>query len=232
MRRLLSTILWDTQLQFRQGFYYAGAFVAVIWIVLFTQVPSQSLLVWIPPFIFLNLIMTTFYFMAGLVLLEKDQLTLESLVVTPLRRGEYLAAKIITLTILALIEGIAIVGFGFGLNIHWGWLLTGLLAAGVLYTLLGFVAVSRYDSINQFLLPSGLVITILTLPMLGYFDLWDTPLFYLIPTQAPLLLLKAAVSPLSGWQMGYALVGSLVWIGASYWLSLRVFERFITRRAG
>ena len=37
MTRLLSTLLWDARLQFRNGFYYASAFVAVVFIVLLSQ---------------------------------------------------------------------------------------------------------------------------------------------------------------------------------------------------
>ena len=45
-----------------------------------------------------NLVIGTFYFMGGLVLLEKDEGSLEARVTTPLKPTEYLSAKVLTLT--------------------------------------------------------------------------------------------------------------------------------------
>lgn len=224
MSRLLATIVWDMQLQFRYGFYYAGAVVAIIWIALFSMLPAMDLELLLPVFLFGNLAMTTFYFVAGLVLLEKGQHTLLGLVVTPLRRGEYLTAKIITLTWLALLESLLIVGVSYGLGLNWLWLLFGLLALAAIYILAGFIFVSRYDSINEYLMPSGLLTGLLSLPLLDYFELWPSLLFYLLPTQPPLLLLRAAFQPVATWQLGYAMLGSLLWIGVGYGWSKRVFQ--------
>ncbi|MCB0153323.1 MAG: ABC transporter permease [Anaerolineae bacterium] len=224
MSRLLATVGWEAQLQFRYGFYYAGAVVALIWIALFSLIPAMDLALLLPVFLFGNLTMTTFYFVAGLVLLEKAQHTLQGLVVTPLRRGEYLAAKIVTLTWLALLESVLIVGLSYGLRLNWLWLLLGLLALAAIYTLAGFIFVSRYDSINEYLMPSGLVTLLLSLPLIDYFELWPSLLFYLLPTQPPLLLLRAAFQPVAAWQLIYAGLGSLLWIGVGYAWSKRVFQ--------
>jgi len=227
MSRLLATIGWDVQLQFRYGFYYAGAVVAIIWIALFSLIPAMDLDLLLPVFLFGNLTMTTFYFVAGLVLLEKGQHTLQGLVVTPLRQGEYLVAKIVTLTWLAMLESLLIVGVSYGLALNWLWLLSGLLAMAAIYILAGFIFVSRYDSINEYLMPSGLLTLFLSLPLIDYFEMWPSLLFYLLPTQPPLLLLRAAFQPLAAWQLGYALLGSIFWIGVGYGWSKRVFYRVI-----
>ena len=47
------------------------------------------------------MLLATFVFLAGLLLIEKGQGTLEGLIVTPLRSSEYLLAKILSLTVLA-----------------------------------------------------------------------------------------------------------------------------------
>ncbi len=227
MTRLLATIIWDVQLQLRYGFYYAGAFVAVIWVALLSQLPSASLIQILPALLFLNLVMTTFYFIAGLVLLEKGQQTLAGLVLTPLRPGEYLLSKVVTLTLLGLLECVVISLLAYGVGLNWWSLILGLVALAAIYTLLGFVSVSRYTSINEYILPSTLVITVLALPLADYFGLWSNPIFYLWPTQPALLLLKGAFQPIATWQMLYALSASVVWLGLGYWWSRRVFVRFI-----
>ena len=228
MTRLAATIIWDVRLQARYGFYYAGAVVAIIWIALFTLIPSANLNFLLPVFLFGNLAMTTFYFIAGLVLLEKGQHTLEGLVITPLRQGEYLSAKIITLSLLAILESVLIVALGYGFNLNWLWLLLGLSLLAAIYSLAGFISVSRYQALNEYIMPSGLFTLVLSLPLIDYFDLWPSPIFYLLPTQPPLLLLRAAFQPVETWQLVYAILGAIIWIGIGYRWSKRVFYRFLT----
>jgi fluoroquinolone transport system permease protein len=232
MNRLLATVGWDVRLQLRNGFYYAGLFVAIVMIVLISQIPATYLDLFLPPFLIFNMIMTTFYFVAGLVLLEKRQLVLEGLVVTPLRQGEYLTSKVISLTILVIMESGLIVGLGYGLRLKWFWLLAALILMAAIYTLLGFVFVSRYESINELLLPSMLPMIALSLPLIDYFGWWESVLFYLIPTQGPLVMTKAAFQPVAKWELGLAIFTSLVWIGLSYWWSRQRFNRFIRQRVG
>jgi fluoroquinolone transport system permease protein len=117
MKRLIATVRTEFQLQFRNGFYYAAAFVAVLLVIALLQLPVQSRALFLPLLMMQNLMINTFYFTGGLVLLEKGQGTLEAQVVTPLRTWEYLAAKVITLGILSLVESTVIVVLGYGLGL-------------------------------------------------------------------------------------------------------------------
>lgn len=191
MKRLTATIACDVRLQVRNGFYYAAGFVAFFWVLALSRVPVENLGGFMPVFILANLLINTFYFIAGLVLLEKGEGTLMAQVVTPLRIWEYLASKVITLTGLSLLENLLIVGLGYGLNFNLLPLLIGMSLATTLYTLVGFVAVSRYDSINEYLFPSFLYTLVFIPPFLPYMGLGESWLFYLHPLQAPLLLTKA-----------------------------------------
>ena len=67
----------QTALQLRNGFYYAVAFVLACWFLLLTRLPPLDWGYVLPAVIFGNLVMVNFYFVAGLVLLEKDEGTLE-----------------------------------------------------------------------------------------------------------------------------------------------------------
>lgn len=236
MNRLTAAMRWDIQLQFRYGFYYAGAFVAVVNIILLTQLfNAGGVAIALPLLAMLGITITTFYFVAGLVLFEKAENVLEGLVVTPLRVGEYLSAKAATLTFVSLLEMLlmTLVSHGFGFN--WPLFLLGCVLMGVIGTFLGFWSVSRYDSINQYLFPSVLVMLPLQLPVFHYFGLvdgWLGGLFYLIPSQAPLMLLEAAFRTLPTWEVVYGVVYSLVWVGVSYYLARRAHYQFIVRQQG
>jgi len=231
----------DVRLQFRNGFYYVTIFVVGAWLLILTQLPAVDLdVAWLLPAMLQgNLVVTTFYFVAGLVLLEKGEGTLEAQVVTPLRAGEYLAAKVATLAGLALVENVAILALlWFGPVLQEGHrlsplpLVAGLLIAAALHTLAGFVAVARYGSVNEFLFPSVAYMFVLMLPLMPYFGLGHSDWFYWHPMQAPLLLLRAGFEPVAGWQLAYGLLYGGLWVGVLSVASRRLFVRFVVEKQG
>ena len=90
MKRLASSLWLDFRLQFRNGFYYAAAFVTVVAIVILRQFPNLDFKWLLPALLLNNLLIGTFYFFGALVLLEKKEGTLEAQIVTPIRSWEYL----------------------------------------------------------------------------------------------------------------------------------------------
>ncbi len=229
--RLLTTIRCDILLQFRNGFYYVTAFVLSVWTVALTQV-HLDVSTWLPGLVLGNLILSTFYFIGGLVLLEKGEGTLEAQVVTPLRDWEYLASKLLTLSLLSVIENVVIVIVLNGPGFNAFWLVLGIALAAMIYCLAGFIVIVRYESINEYLLPSMLYTALLGLPLVNYFGLWTSGLFYLHPLQAPLVLMQAAFQPVEGWQLVYGVIYSGLWIGILFRVSRRVFLRFVITPAG
>jgi fluoroquinolone transport system permease protein len=205
---------------------------AVVWLLILRLFSSENLEVILPALLLESFLITTFYFIAGLFLLEKTEGVLEALVVTPLRTGEYLSSKLIALTFLAPAEGFVVVvaSYGFGFNI--GLFIVGAVLLSFFYTLAGFFVIARYDSITEFLLPSGLYTILFNLPWIDYFELWPHWIWYLIPTQAPLLLMKAAFRPVESWQLIYGFVYSLVAVGLAYLWAHQAFHRFVVGREG
>ena len=95
----------------------------------------------------------------------------------------------------------------------------------------GFVAVARYSSINEYLLPSALYVGALLLPLGPYVTRWDTWPVYLHPLQAPLVLMQAAFQPVDAWKLAYGVLYSALWIGLACRFSLRSFRHFVTAGA-
>ncbi len=232
MKRLLAAMRWDIRLQYRQGFYYAALFVAVIMIPILLQLPDDSLALLLPVIVMGNMSINTYYFMSGLVLLEKDDGVLEALIVSPLRQREYLWSKLLTLTILTLLENILIVLLVYGINFNWLYLIAGIILMAFFNSLYGFIIVARYESINSFILPSVLWTMFLSIPILDYFGIWTTPLIYLHPVKAMLTLLKGAFQPIELWQAAYGVLYSILWIGILFTLAQRAFDRFIILKQG
>lgn len=231
VRRLLSTLLLDVQLQWRNGFYYATLFVLGIMALVFSQFRLD--LEWLlPMLVFSNLPINTFYFVSGLVLLEKGEGTLEAQVTSPLRSGEYLASKILSLAALSLLEALLVVWILYGWQYQVVIFAAGVALGALLFTLCGFLVVARYDSINSFLLPSIAYLMLLLLPLLDAFGLIQSSLFYLHPFQAVLKLLQFSFGQAQAWEALYGLLYGGAWAVGFYLLARRAFLRFIVRREG
>ena len=232
MHRLAATIRLDIRLQWRNGFYYAVAFVLACWFIVLTRLPDIDWGYVLPAVVFGNLVMVNFYFIAGLVLLEKGEGTLEAQVVTPLADWEYLASKTGTLTALSLVEQVVIVWSAYGGGFAAVPLVAGIVLAAMLYTLVGFLLIARYRSINEYMFPSVFFTIVLSFPMLHYFGFWDTWLLYLHPFTAPLVLLAGAFRPLPPWQWAYGVLYAAAWSGVLLIAARRTFDRFIVARGG
>ena len=232
MTRLTSTMKWDVRLQWRNGFYYAAIVIVAVFLLIFSQISVDNL-GWIMPYMLINnMIVGTFYFIGGLVLLEKSEGSLEARVTTPLRPAEYLAAKVTTLTVLSLVESVLIVMIAVGFAVNWLPLLAGITLTAVFMCLVGFIVVVRYDSINEYLLPSILYVLLACLPLGFYLAGWNAWLLYLHPLQTMLRLIESGWQPLPWWQMAYYLIYSSLWIAGLTHLSLRAFHRFVITKQG
>ncbi|MEP7272645.1 MAG: ABC transporter permease [Acidobacteriota bacterium] len=232
MKRLLATIRCDVTLQSRNGFYYATALVLICCVAVLSRIPSLNLNWLLPALVLGNLLLNTFYFISGLILLEKGEGTLEAQVVTPLRSWEYLASKVGTLTLLGVVENTVIVMLLVGLNFNLLPLVASLILTAVLYCLVGMIAVIRYTSINEYLMPSLLYTGLTVAPLLPYLAQWDAWFLYLHPLRGTLLLAQAAFQPTPYWQVIYGVLYSTLWIGLLAHLSVRAFKRFIIVETG
>ena len=75
--RLGATIRCDVRLQWRNGFYYASALVVVVSIVFLRWLTDDAVTLLLPVIIFQNVLMNSFYFVAGLTLPLPADATIE-----------------------------------------------------------------------------------------------------------------------------------------------------------
>jgi fluoroquinolone transport system permease protein len=232
MKRLSSTILCDIQLQARNGFYTISLFIIALWSGLISILPHFDTQQILPILVFTNLIITTFYFISGLVLLEKNEGSIYAQIVTPLRLNEYLFSKLLTLSILACVENLAVVLLLQGFDVNFLSLITGVLLASMLFAVFGFIFIVRYDNINAFLMPSVAFMFLISLPVLPLLGIGQTWMFYVHPLNGPLLLIKGGFGSLRLWDIFYAVGTSLIWIGIFIKLSKKQFHQFLVIEKG
>lgn len=232
MRRLVASVGCDVRLQWRNGFYYAVGFLLAAMLLAIRWLPVFDWSTVLPPLLLGNLMVATFYFLGGLLLLEKDEGTLESLIVTPLSPAEYLLSKVLTLGALSLVESFVIVLAAHGPEFDWLAMGVGVACAATLYCLLGFLVVIRYDSINEYLFPTVLYTALFVLPILEYAGLWGGDWMLVHPFQPSLLLMEGAFRGATASVWIYGVAYSALWIALLLRWSTRAFRRFVIADAG
>lgn len=224
-------VRFDLRLQLRYGYYAAYIFVAVAYIALLRLLPSGPRALALPPMLLSEASIIGFFFAGTLLHLERTEGTLQALAVTPLPTATYLFAKMGSLSLLAAMVAVSIV---------WGVTATTsgtpLLAASAALTAAMFVAVglaaaARFGSLERFAVWGGLGSSVFALPLLPYFGVMESPLWWAVPTQPALVLLARAlgagrVDPptpvvlalLAGWVL-------LAFVAAQYCLERTAFQR-------
>jgi len=229
-RRLAASLQLDVRIQARSQLYVMGVIVAVaLGLLVRFLVPQEHVGRGLAAFYVMGLGGTTFMFGASMLLLEKSEGTLQALRTSMITTSDYVLSKALTLTAFALVESAIIYAIAArGVATNLGWLVLGIAVLGIFYTWVGLALASAHQAVTSFLLPTGtLVAMVLQLPFLSLLDVGPTWLWYLIPTQAPLLVLQAAFEPLEPWQWGYAAAMSAAMLGGSWWFCHRRFRKHI-----
>ncbi|MEW6424423.1 MAG: hypothetical protein AB1523_06700 [Bacillota bacterium] len=224
--RTLSAIKYEIKFQMRHGFYYACLLLTVIYVVGLRMIPENLRAVVSSLVIFTDPSVLGFFFIGGIVLLEKGQNTLESLFVTPLKVSEYIWAKVASLSMLSLSSSLAIAFFSLGGRFNLFWLILGVGLSSVLFSLVGFALAARAESLNQYFFFYSFPTAIFILLLLKYLGLPDIGLFYLLPTKPALLLIESAMKGVTLFDVVYAVATLCAWIVIAYKWAYRWFYMY------
>jgi fluoroquinolone transport system permease protein len=228
--RLTSTLRLDAQLQARNKVYLIIGVAAFAFAFAFDALltPDQ-LQFFMPVLIMYGVSMTTVFLVGVLLLIERSQGTLSVVMVSPLRPAEYLASKLITLTVLALVESAIMAVVAYGLGFSFAWFVLAVVMRASMGVAVGIAVGVRFRSITRFLVPAIGLSLAFDLPNIWYFELWPSPLFYLWPSMPPLLLAKAAFLEVEPLQLVYALLYGALVVGAALIWASRSIDRFVVR---
>ncbi|WP_077603557.1 fluoroquinolone export ABC transporter permease subunit [Oceanobacillus sojae] len=230
--RLLSALKFDILSLYRYRIVHAYLMLTIFYIFFLHMMPESvsdtaSILV-----IFTDPVVLGFYFIGGIILLEKSQNTFDSLFVTPFRIEEYIISKVSSLTLLTVAVCLSIIFFttGFKINV-WPILLGGFLSA-VFFTLFGFMLAVRAKTLNTYFMISSLYSIIFFLPLLDYLNIFHTWIFYFIPSYSTLILIKGGMLNISAWEIVYAVGMLVIWIGIAYIFAKHSFYKSIILHIG
>ena len=230
--RTISAIAYDIKFQIRHGFYYAYAFVSILYIVLLRLMPAEtrnylSILVLLTDPTVLG-----FFFIGGIVLLEKDQSILSSLFVTPLKVHEYIMAKLVSLTLLSLLSSAAIAFLSTPGSFDPMLIVIAVVPSSVFFTLAGIALAVRVKSITGYIIASPFFLTPFILPLFGFLKLFSFPLNYLLPGYGTLQLLEGAYNGILFADAVYSTVLLLIWCMISYIWAGKWFSKYVIADIG
>lgn len=228
MKKFWEIIVWEWRLQFRHQIITVAAFVTILYTVIFSYLPDSGFDTVVMALIFSDPAMLGFMFVGVLVIFEKGANTLQALVVTPIRPWQYLWAKTISLTTIALPCSFVMGWVGHAGTVNFFWLGLGVIYASFMFVMVGFIGVSRVKTINQYLIIIPIFLTPLILPLLNLVELTHSYFLYLIPSQGSLSLFSLAFgNALPDWELGYAIIYPLPWIYVFYQQAVSAYQTHI-----
>ena len=230
--RISTALRYDVLFQFRHGFYYAYLVISIFYIIALYLLPDSlrgQITVYV---LFSDIAMIGFFFVGAIVLLEKGQNILQNIFATPLRLWEYFCAKTASLTLLALISALLIVFIVHGLIPNLFLFILGLVLSAAFYTLFGMIVVANSRSVNDYFGKALGLGILLSAPLMNYLGIFKSPFFYLLPSQATLIVLDLPFFDHAAWQIIYAFVCLLAWSGIASWIAYQRFYKFIILKSG
>ena len=223
--RFLSVLKGDIHFQYRYGFYFIYALFTLLYILILQLVSDQwkaraaMLMIYSDPAV-LGL-----FFMGAILQFEKDEHTLHSLVISPLKPYEYVISKLCSLSLIATLVALSIAGFGsiianpirIGIAIFIG---------SFLFSSLGLILATKTETINKFILATVPWLLVITLPAIIYIMRPGSVWMLLHPG---ICLIELC---LFGDHMLGAAISLLLWTLGMLWFSVQSTKRFFDTLGG
>jgi fluoroquinolone transport system permease protein len=241
MKKLTALLRLDSLLAFRYGLMYAAIFIFLVYLGVFIPLSGELRSMFLPFIIYIDLAIFGFYFLGAWVFFERQENTLNALMVTPIAYQAYLWSKITILTLISLIISLAlafilITDFTTASPIL---LIISTFLNSVLFCMIGLWIVARYTSFSHFLPISIIMLFFFQLPVFDYFQLIQTStagslLWLLHPTYGSMKLISLSFDCcLYGWAhseiIGYLSL-TLFWIVIFQRVAFRAFRHYILEK--
>jgi fluoroquinolone transport system permease protein len=159
LQRMYTLLKGDMLFQRRYGFYWLYLFFVIFYASLLSIFPqtiqskAAGLLVFTDP------AAMGLFFMGAIVLFEKSQRVIESLSVSPVKTGEYILSKAVSILIISLVSALAIAlsvyadtAAFFSDFVHIALFCTAIILSSLMFTFAALGCASLSKSLNQFMI--------------------------------------------------------------------------------
>lgn len=189
---------YDIMSQYKQGFYLVYGILSFFYLLILFNIPSVVRMEVTAYFILTDTSVMGLIFVGALVLLEKQQNILQSLFVTPLTLSTYLWAKVISLTVIAILTSSAIGFIPGGMLNNPATTLVSVILSSMFFTFLGLGISARVHSLNGYI--AGIMIggVVLSSPVALYFSFPEWSVIFPSNAAFDLLIVKPEVQTIRG----------------------------------
>ena len=219
--KLFRNIGWDLRVALRYNIITVTIVITILYTLIIKLIPGGEITEVLATLIFSDPTMLGFIFIGAIILFEKDANTLQALSVTPIYAWQYLWSKAIALTLIALFCSCGIAIAGHGVHVNFLWLILATTLSSFLFIFIGIIGVSRVKSFNHYIILIPLFLLPTVLPLIDFYDIYKSWIFYLIPTQGSLLLFRAAFEGGTPFDIIY----SFGMLGISIYISYKLAEK-------
>ncbi|PKO99975.1 MAG: ABC transporter [Bacteroidetes bacterium HGW-Bacteroidetes-8] len=223
--RLINALISDIKFQSKQGFYLVYVIITAMYLIILSLLPENITSIALPLVVYSDPSVLGLFFIGGIIMLEKGQGVIQVLIVSPLTTGEYIVAKVISLTIVSVAAASAITALSFDGALNWAVFLVSVALTSGIFTLCGVVINAGCTTVNQYILKTIPYMLLLVLPC---FSILGSNLLYpltLIPSVAALRLMLGAFSE-TVWYESAALILYLFMANfLLYKYAVKVFEK-------
>lgn len=229
MNRLVSAFLADLRYQWRYGFYFIYMFLIVCFVVLIRLLPlpwRQTALVAV---LLSDPALLGFFFIGGILQLERGEGLLDAIFLSPLRPWEYLASKAASLGLLSTLAGCAI-ALGSGVQgVNFTFLAPSLFFGSACFTMIGVSVSVNLRTMNAFLSIDGLWEGLLLIPPLLLMLGSSFPLLEIFPGSIVLRLVQAGTY---GTTAAWEAAGLAGWLTTAFLFADRRLKTALGRLEG
>lgn len=228
MRQLLHQLRWQLLILHRNNIIAISLVVTLAYAALFFVVrqwgdPAKLLVL----FLYNDTAVIGLFFIGIAIILERNQGVLSAIAVAPASWHHYLLVRIVALSGIGWICGLAMALAALGPGFHWLHFSVGVWGVCLLSSLAGIYLVSRSSEVLQFLLRSvPVLLFFFNPPLLNYFELTAIDVFYILPVQGTLNLIVGSFDPEVGnGALAYGYLSMLLWLPSLYYIVYQSFTR-------
>lgn len=230
--RTVRIFLCDVRYQFKYGFYFLYAVITAVYIGILLLLPETIIRQAAALIIMSDPAALGFFFVGGMILLERGEGLHGYYAVLPSATREYVIAKALSLSFISTLVGIAVASFVLGPGVNYMILTAGLLAGSALFTLLGVIIGTLARSVNHYFVlgvPVGVVL--MSPAFLTVFGISNL-LVEILPATLLLRLLYNALGLETPYPAWVSLAGLIIWLVPSCVLASRRFAAYLGQVGG
>lgn len=230
--RFWHVLCGDIRYQFKYGFYFLYMVVSAVYIGILLMLPEgirqtgAAFIIWSDP------AALGFFFIGGIVLLERGEGLHSYFSIMPVTTGEYLWSKVFSLSVISTLTGLFIAFVGLKGEVGYHFLVPSLLVGSVLFTFFGLAVGSIARSVNHYMALSVPVGMLLMGPSILALLGVTHPIMEVLPATLLLRALYASVGLTVPFHAFIAVAGLFIWLIPSFWLAHRCFSIYLQRSGG